>query len=182
MKLSRRLVTAVLGLSLVTLSAKADMVGTTATVNYNWPTVGTVLYAGGSQTITSGGTTFNPGVGWSVDVTGSTISFTFTGWGFSTAPKSFDGFVISDPSVNFGGASLSSTNIPGFVGSDVTFDANDVYINFPFPPFSGLNPGATATIDVSFGTAVTPEPPSIVLLGSAVSMMALLYRRRAYLV
>jgi hypothetical protein len=180
MKFSRQVVASVFGLVFLTLSAKADMVGTTATVNYNFPTVGSVLYPGGSQTVTAGGTTFDPGDGWNVVVTGTTITFTFpVGWSFAIVPKTFDGFVISDPSVNFSGALLNSTNIGGFDTSDVTFDANDVYINFPFPPFTGLDAGATGTIDVSFATpSAVPEPSSIVLLGSGVLGLVGAARRR----
>jgi hypothetical protein len=162
--------------AMAAVPARAGFIGDNVTVNYEWPNLGTVLYTGGTQTIAAGGTTFDLSSGGvTVDVTDSSIVVTFPGgWGFSTAAKTFDGIVVTDPSADITGVSLDTTNITGYVASDITFDTNDVYINFPYPPFSGLDAGASVTADVVFA----PEPASLFLIGAGLLGIAA-WRRRA---
>jgi hypothetical protein len=162
------------------IPAKATFAGDIVTVNYEWPDLGTVLYAGGSSTIAAGGTTFDMSSGGVLaDVSSSNILLTFPGgWGFSTAPKTFDGVVVTDPLAVITGVSLASTNIAGFVASDLSFDANNVYIDFPFPPFSSLDAGASVSADVQFASPV-PEPKSLYLTMAVLALLLVLYRRRA---
>lgn len=156
------------------LPANASFVGDTVSVNYEWPTVGSVIFPGGSAVVTSGGTTFDMAGGASVaTVTDSAINVTFpNGWSFSTAPKAFDGIVITDLAADITGTSLASTNITGYLASDVTFDTHDVYIDFPYPPFTSLDPGATLTINAAF----VPEPTSGALLSLGVIGLAALWQ------
>jgi hypothetical protein len=158
--------------------AFAGFVGTTATVNYEWPNVGTVLYSGGSASVVSGGTTFSMQSGNALaDIADSSVSLTFPGgWGFSTAAKTFDGVVITDPGVNITGVSLVSSNIPGYVADDLSSDSTDVFINFPFPPFSALPAGATLVVNVSF--APVPEPATLAVLSVGLLGIATGRRRR----
>ena len=91
-----------------------------------------------------------------VTVTGTNIVVTFPGgWTFDTTPVSFDGLVITDPEATIAGVSLATTNITGYTGSasQLYFDGNDVYINFPHPAFSTLSPGASVSVNVQFATS-----------------------------
>lgn len=158
--------------------AFAGFVGTTATVNYEWPNLGTVLYPGGSATVAPGGTSFSMSSGGALaDVQDSSISVTFPGgWGFATTPKTFDGVVITDPGVDITGVSLGSTNFPGYVAGDLSSDGNDVFVNFPFPPFSSLPAGASLVVDVSF--APVPEPATLAVLSAGLLGIATSRLRR----
>jgi hypothetical protein len=132
--------------------ASAGLVGTTATVNYDWPALGDVLFSGGSALVAPGGTTFSLSSGGiEVDVFDTSIDITFPlGWDFNTVtPKTFDGVVITDDGVNITGISLNSTKISGYVLSDVSFNSHNVDVNFPFPPFSSLPAGSTISLGVS---------------------------------
>jgi hypothetical protein len=163
-RVAKTLLIASLALGAGISSAAAGYIGTTATVDYEWPTIGIVLYPGGSLPVTSGGTTFSlSGGDVLVDVSNTSIDITFpAGWSFSTAPKSFDGLVITDSAAIVTGVSLRSTNISGFDSSDTSSNSKDVFVNFPYPPFSGLNSGANIILNVSF--APVPEPPATAFL------------------
>jgi hypothetical protein len=184
MRLQTKLAATVLCLwFLAAIPAKADFIGGDVTVNYEWPNLGTVLYAGGTKPIPPGGTTFDlDRCGAMVDVTSSDIVVTFPiGWFFNTTtPKTFDGVVVADPSAEITGVSLNSTNISGYVASDLGFDAHDVFINFPYPPFSSLDAGASVTVGVDFDPAATvPEPGSFTLLALALAGLGFCWWKRA---
>ena len=147
--------------------------------NYDWPDVGSVLYAGGSAVIPPAGETFNLSSGGvTVNVMSSSILVTFPeGWLFSTAPKTFDGIVVTDLAANIMGDALGSTNISGYVASELSFDNNNLYIDFPYPPLSTLAAGASVSVDVQF--ASVPEPASFILLSVGLFGIGLLHRRRS---
>jgi len=136
--------------------------GDTVWMNYDWPGQGTVLYNGGSATVGPYGALFSADAnGVNVNVTNAQIAVTFpNGWNFNTSPVSLDGLAITDPLATITGVSLASTNIAGFTGSasQLFFDGNDVYINFPHPAFTSLNAGASVTVNVQFASTA-PAPP-----------------------
>jgi hypothetical protein len=82
---------------------------------------------------------------------------------FDTA--TFNGYVIRDVDTNIPAITSvtldKNTTLPGFVISDVTFDAKDLFINV-----SGLvaHPGDVIQIDVNVPASV-PEPGSLALIG-----------------
>jgi len=169
MKRKAQLLSALLGcLFLMTApSARASFIGNTVGVNYDFPALGDVIYSGGSQVIPVAGATFNlASGGLLVNVTGDAITVTFPpGWLFSNVAKTFDGLVISDSSPTIAGITLASTNIPGFVASDLSSNTGNVYINFP-ASFTSLNAGSTITVDVAFA----PEPAPLALWSVALLM------------
>ena len=169
MKRQAQLLSAILGcLFLMTApSAKASFIGNTVGVNYDFPALGDVIYSGGSQVIPAAGAIFNLSSGGVlVNVTGTAITVTFPpGWLFANVAKTFDGLVISDSSPTIAGITLASTNIPGFVSSDLTFDPSDVYVNFP-SSFTTLNAGSTVTVNVTF----VPEPAPLATLSLTILM------------
>jgi len=139
-------------------TAPTSYTGDTVWVNDDYPGQGTVLNSGGSASVAPGGTTFSLASGGiSVIITGTNITVTFpNGWTFPTTPGSFDGLVITDPESTITGVSLATpSTIPGYTGSpsQLYFDANDVFINFPQPAFSTLLAGASVSVNVLFGTS-----------------------------
>jgi hypothetical protein len=181
MRLSKRLGAVIFGVCLFALAipANASFIGDDVTVNYEWPNLGTVLYPGGTSVIAPGGTVFDI-VDFTVttDVTASNILVTFpVGWIFSTSAKTFDGVVITDPSADITGVSLASTNLSGYVASDLSFSAHDVDINFPYPPFATIAAGSSVSVDVQFASPV-PEPAPVFLLGAGLLAIGLVRSRR----
>jgi hypothetical protein len=151
-------------------SASAGLVGTTANVNYEWPALGDVLFAGVPGVVEPGGTLFSLSSGAIlVDVSDTSIDITFTsGWTFNTVtPKTFDGVVTTDNDVKITGISLTSTNISGYVASDVSFDNHDVAVNFPFPPFSSLPAGSTISLGVTSSAIPEASTWALMLVGFA---------------
>jgi hypothetical protein len=148
----------------VTPAPHTSYTGDTVFANYDWPGQGTVLASGGSGPVTSG-TPFNATPnGINVAVSGASIVVTLANpFSFDTTPVSFDGLVITDPLATITGVSLASTNISGYTGSasQLYFDGNDVYINFPHPAFASLPAGATLTVNVTFSAAAPAAPYSL---------------------
>ena len=94
---------------------------------------------------------------------------------------SFNGFQISDvfnmiddfTSVTINGA----TNMGGLDSSRITFDANNIYVNWQGLSF---NPDTTVSIDVNGGMTSVPEPGTIALLGMGLMGLAFLRRRKSF--
>jgi len=149
----------------VTPAPHTSYTGDKVYVNYDWPGQGTVLYSGGSALVAPDGTTFGADDDCiSVNVTGATIVLTFLcGWNFNPTPVSLDGLAITDPLATVTGVSFVSSNITGFTGSasQLFFDGNDVYINFPHPAFSSLPTGSTLTVNVTFAASAPAAPYSL---------------------
>jgi hypothetical protein len=140
------------------LLAQNGFIGDSVTVDYEWPSLGQVLYNGGAAVVTTAGTTyFLPGQGGvAATITGSTILISGPSWYFETSsPKTFDGWVITDPTANITNAALTTTNIPGLSTSAITSDSHHVYVNFL--GFSALPTGFSLTITVSFAGGPSAE-------------------------
>ena len=152
--------------------------GDTVWVNYDWPGQGTILYNGGSAPVTPSGTMFGPldnTYNVNAIVTGTSITVNFpNGWTFNNTPMAFDGLAITDPLATITGVSLASTNISGFTGSasQLYFDGNDVYINFPHPAFPSLPAGSTLSVNVTFSSS-SPAAPYTLPAGSAEQFTAI---------
>jgi hypothetical protein len=162
------------------IPARASFVGDNVSVNYKWPNLGAILYSGGSSAIPAGGTVFNMSSGGVLaNVTASNIFLSFPGgWAFNTvSPKTFDGVVVSDPSAVITAVSIASTNIAGFVASDLSFDSNNVYINFPFPGFSSLSAGSFVSVNVQFASTA-PEPATLYLTIGLLAALLVWHRLR----
>jgi hypothetical protein len=90
----------------------------------------------------------------------------FNGW------HVFDvnGTIPAITSVTVNGA----TNMAGFDASRITFDANNIWVNWNNLPF---DTNTVVSLDVNGGSSV-PEPATFVLLGGALVGLGLLKRRR----
>lgn len=166
--------------SITVAPAPYTYLGDTVTVDYDYPQPGEVLYSSPSAQVTQpAGASFSLSngaiaVGVTSTATGSTITVSFpNGWTFNPNSVNFQGLVITDPvaNVNVTGVTLGSTTIGsygtvsgtlGYQGSSsqISFDANDIYINFP-PGFPALPSGSSITLNVTFaGLTTIPVPVS----------------------
>lgn len=130
--------------------------GRTVTADYHWPHLGTILYSSGIGAVSTqpGNLEFPNIAGQGIEVDFLEKSFRITyrdGWNFSTAPSTFDGLVISllgfgnDPII---GVLLTDTNIPGYDGTQLSFDASHVFVNQL--GFSGFPAGSFIDVNVIF--------------------------------
>lgn len=179
--MKRALFSSVLGAIMVSNNAYGALLfdGSTIRYQYLYPDSSSVYYDLGNITVGAGvelGAIVN-GTYASLDISDTNILVDFYHPGPSWSPASFNGFRIWDvngtlpafTSVAVNGA----TNMVGFGPANITFDANNIYVNWQSLPF---NPNTIVSLDVNGGPSVIPEPTAA-LLGS-LSTLFLLRRRR----
>ena len=118
----------------VSSAATAGQNGNTVSANYDWPTLGTVLYASGTAVVgpgvefdNIGG--FGVGLSPTVDFSDSNILVTYPGGWLLAGTGSFDGWVFTDyTKSDIIGVSLAGTNLPGFTAADLSFDFELTYM------------------------------------------------------
>jgi hypothetical protein len=152
----------------VSSAATAGLNGNTVSANYDWPTLGTVLYASGTAVVgpgvefdNIGG--FGVGLSPTVDFSDSNILVTYPGGWLLSGTGSFDGWVFTDyTKSDIIGVSLAGTNLPGFTAADLSFDSSDVYANT-----LGLGPLFSAGTYISINVSTVPESSTwaMILLG-----------------
>jgi hypothetical protein len=135
--------------------ASAGFIGDTVSADYNWPTLGTVLYPSGTAVVGPGVEFTGIGGGISVDFSDTRITVVYPAWTLSGV-GTFDGFVFTDLTAsNITGVSLAGTNLSGFTAADLSFGPN-----FITADTLGLGPnfpaGTFISIDVRF--AAVPGP------------------------
>jgi hypothetical protein len=155
--------------ALAPLAAHANFIGQTVTTQFVY---GATVYASQTQLVAQGGYQFVPGsynaynenayveVG-ANSITVGQVANTVYG------PGQFNGFRLIDLGETIISATLLSVNgILAFDASRLTFDANDVYIDF-----NGLSPDSAHSVVVavrfSDSAASVPEPATVALLGLA---------------
>jgi hypothetical protein len=157
-------------LLLITLaagSAFADLNNANVTVNYLYPEIYDIYQVLGTGTVTGAGFTVNsfgyddytayPGEIDLTDVSGSGVYF---------LPADFNGYglVVNSGGTPITGVTLLFSDVPGFDLSRVTFDGTDVWLNM-----QGLATSQGLDIQLGLEFGRTPEPSSLLLLGSGLA-------------
>ena len=176
------LTTATLGLlGAMTSIAQADLIGATVDVTANYPTSTTIFKDPGNKVVTNAieypvGSYITYNSDFQVDVTGTQLILTNTGFNTIFANASFNGLVlkvVSGPTILSASADSSGSFSPISV---TVLNGNEIDINY-----AGVSAAQAGTSIVNIQTvpASTPEPGSIALLiGMSVTGAGILARRR----
>lgn len=183
-----------MSLALMAGTASAGLLGTT--IDWQYYAYGGAYNPGGSSS-TSGsftangavGGTFNDGLNTYFDIIASDNQVTFDyspdslgggTWSGSSQSYSagglsiFNGILLSDLFVNITGVSVDgATNMTGFTGSNVTFDSNNIAVDWQNLSFDTIT---KVVLDVTTSSAV-PEPSTLFLLGSGLAGLGIYGRK-----
>lgn len=166
-------------LACVAAPAQATLLtGQTVRLEHSFPTVDANI--GSVDAVVGEGSEWATGFAgiYSVDVSDTMLSITFLNnrgtWTTSTAFNGLQLVDINNTIAAFTSATLVSSNF-GFSQSFVTFDANNIYVNFGA---YGSTP-AGGTINIAIGGADVPEPASIALIGFGLLGLAMARRKQA---
>jgi len=169
-------------LVLFTLPARAGFIGNTVHAEYLFPDTSSVFMDLGDASVGAGpefSFSFDSDI--TVDFSDTNIAITILNGNSSFNAASFNGFhffdvfAAIDPITN---VALTSTNNFSFNASGITFDADNIFLDF-----QGLDvlPDSSLALAVTFasgpGPTGLPEPVSPVLIGLGMASLALVRRK-----
>ncbi len=149
------LILAVCTLPLVASAGVLD--GQSGTLYYYFPDFGTV-YSADAFTAPATVITLTYGPDLPNVIGGDTIGITFGNVGYSFSGANFNG-----EDFNFPGLTITSVGYSSNFTQDWGWDANDVWVNW-----QGLTPDANSFVTFTINAGSTPEPGTLMLLGSGV--------------
>jgi hypothetical protein len=160
----------------------ASILGDTINVDWRFPSIGTSIFSG--NVVVPGST--NPGQGAGTITIGDgsiTVQNLTQGW---TGSSGFNGFIFTDSTQVPNFTSFSLVSIGGFVPPTdpiLSFNANQLLVNFNASSASNLASGSGQLYTFSFTeeggpVGVVPEPATLLLLGTTMTGLGLIARRR----
>jgi hypothetical protein len=108
--------------------AKAGFIGETVSVDYHWPTLGSVYLSSGNAVVGAGVEFSSIGsFGPAADIADESFTITYSNTWHLSGGAAFDGLVLTAMTADIIGVSIDSNTV-GFVPT-LTFDGQHVYVN-----------------------------------------------------
>lgn len=162
-----------------TLSAQAALLdGKTIKSEYLYPNTSTVngWYGSGTYVVGAGVEANAMNIATDYSDTNIMIDFNFSGQWSDATFNGFHFFDVNNTIDDFTSVSLNSlSNMTGLSQSAISFDANNIWLNWQDLNFST---STVVSIDIGAAQSNVPEPDSIALLGLGVAGLALARRRK----
>jgi len=152
----------------VAVAAPLDLTGQTGTFGIYYPNTSTLqsgvlinFTAGAGQ---EGYVQLVGNIDWTLDISGSTLTFGFNDHGCCTSPTTFSGPIVTFTGGSFPGltgVTLLSTDIAGFNASRITFNNNTIFVNIQ----GGLDLQNNRSVVLEAMAAPEPDSYQTMLVG-----------------
>jgi len=159
----------------VALQAHAGFVGNVVHADYLFPDIGNAYKNLGDAAVNAAGPEFSVKFASTItaDISDTNILIDIFDVNSFFVPSIFNGFHFSDASGTLSpitGVTIASTNNFDFNASDITFDADDIFLNFQG---RSVVPDSSLLLNVTF----IPEPMSALLFGLGLTFIGITRRK-----